>query len=348
MTEVQKIDKSLLSRKTMGSLWGVFIGDAMGLPVECKSPREIRDLYGYVDDFKSNKHHKYPNVAHRKAGTISDDSQLTLTMMEALKTGYDIKTIKQEHVNALKGRWGRPVGWGKSTKEACKKMEAGETPAFAPDGAGNGVCMKIAPLAIYSVYKTRNSSHNRFTDHFNKSLLKRCREVSLLTHGDPACIVATYCQARMIIRAMQNELPKSSINIANLFIRDARYAEGILKAEWRNGLLSDRIEEICSKENFELSTPVVSVNICTERSSYVYNSYPFVVYCVSKYLPYENFQYALTETINAGADADSNASMVCSIIGAHLEYYSIPLHFVEGVENHQKLTKLVKDFESVI
>lgn len=343
-----KLDKGILGRKTQGCLWGVFIGDAMGLPVECKSPKEIRDLYGYVDDFKSNKHHKYSNVAHRKPGTISDDSQLTLTMMEALKSGYNINTIIKEHVAAAKGKWGRPVGWGRSTKEACKRMEAGEKETFAPEGAGNGVCMKIAPLAIYSVYKTRNSNYNRFTNNFNKALLKRCKEIGLLSHGNPACIVSAYCQSRMIIRAMQSEMPQNTMSIVDLFVKDAKYAEKILNTEWEHGLLSDRIAKVCSKNNLKLSTPVVSVNICTEQSSFVYNSYPFVAYCVAKYFPYKNFRYALTETINAGADADSNASMVCSILGAHLDFYSIPSDLTEGVEGNKDLMKHVKDFERMI
>ncbi len=363
----QVLNRSRLKDKTLGSLFGVYIGDALGLPVETMSPFEIRHAFGYVNEYIQNKNHKFPSVGKRAPGTISDDSQLTLALMDSInrRQGYDVTDIATAHVEAYDGKWGKPVGWGGSTREAVENVRKKKFPTFSPLGAGNGTCMKVAPMAIYCVYKTLSTPHGRFTNSFNASLLKKCREITLISHGNPMCIVATYCQSRMIIRAMQDELPKTSKSIAKLFIGDAEYAEERLGTiGWHDDKrLSKRLSEIlngfpeCAEDGYPISahppiiepldmnTPDVSRLICTERSSFIYNSYPLVAYCVVKYAPFRNFQYAVTETVNAGADADSNASMVGAIMGACLGFHQIPPELIRGLRKYSMLVAETKKFE---
>ncbi len=361
---MKKMRKERVRDRAMGCLMGVFIGDAFGLPVECQSPAAICDKFGYLDYFASNKHHKFKNVARRAAGTKSDDSQLSLAMMSALRQGYDLWRIRREHVEAANGKWGEPVGWGGTTRKAVEKMKAGDRVTSIEGGAGNGTCMKIAPLAIYCVYKCRNTPHGRFTNSFNASLLKKCREITLLTHPDPNCVVATYCQARMIIRAMQGELPRNSVEIAKWFLVDAKWAEDHLtraqfvhidsKVQTPSESLHQRMKELFCRQVtvgdktlniFSVETSAVSIGICTERSSWILHSYPLVAYCTAKYLPLWNFKHAVLETANAGADADSNASMVAAIAGAYLGLETIPTEMVRGLKEATLLLKEARDFE---
>ncbi len=338
------INTSVLSEKTSGSLIGVAIGDAMGLPVECKSPSIIRSEHGYVDSYISNKGHKYKEVSRRAAGTFSDDTQLTLALMDSLSKGYSIPDLRRAHVDAFQGKWGKPLGWGKSTRTAVDNIMKGINPSCVEDGAGNGPCMKIAPLAIFYVYKCAQSAHKKFTNSYNAALFKRCSEITSITHGDMRCAVAAYCQSRMIVRALQDEIPEFTRQIAALIIEDATYAES--RVQWtEEELLSTRLKEILTNENFDRCTPLISRDICTCQSSFVMNSYPLVAYCVAKYLPYKNFQYAITETINAGADADSNGAMVGAIAGAWLGLSAIPIDLVKNLRNWKIVLKQIKQFE---
>lgn len=349
-------ERDTIRDKAFGCLFGVFIGDALGLPVETMGPNEIKMSFGYVDTFIRNQNHKFSSIAKRSGGTISDDSQLSLAIMSSItrEHGYSLLDIKKAHVEALDGKWGTPLGWGRTTREAVEKMKANEVFSVSPDGAGNGTCMKIAPLSIYSVYRTMNTQHGKFTNSFNASLLKKCKEISELTHGHPMCIVAAYCQARMIIRGMQDEMPKTSKMIANLFIDDAEYAETQLSPTWPDDKrLSIRLREILlgSYENvptLSVNTPLISAFICTQQSSFVYNSFPLVAYCVSKYAPFRNFRYAVLETVNSGADADSNGSMVGAIIGAMLGFHEIPTEMVRGLKTHKELFLQARLFEQSI
>lgn len=352
MTE---LNRDRLRDKTLGSLHGVFIGDALGLPVETMSPTDIRDTFGYVDTFINNPHHKWKNLARKAPGTFSDDTQLTLALMDSLtrSQGYNLKDIEQSHVEAWEGKWGTPIGWGGSTRDSVLKIKEGKFPTCSPLGAGNGTCMKIAPLAIFCVYKTMLTRQGRYTNSFNASLLKKCREITNITHGNPMCIVAAYCQARMVIRAMQDEIPKTTRSIARLFCEDAEYAENKLgsSVQWHDDKrLSQRLIEILEEDGESLYLPKMTTGftsrmICTSQSSYVYNSFPMVAYCVAKYAPYRNFKHAMLETINAGADADSNGAMVGAILGALFGFHEIPSDLVRGVKGYKNLMLSVRNFE---
>ena len=151
----------------------------------------------------------------------------------------------------------------------------------------------------------------------------------------------------MIIRAIQDEIPKSPISIFELYMNDILYAENNLNiTEWPdNKKLSDRMIEIIDKDSFNYTADSMSVKICTEHSSHVMNSYPMVVYCVCKYFGYQNIMHAIRETANAGADADSNASMVGAILGASLGFSDIPSDMIKGIRNYNNLIKNVNAFE---
>lgn len=345
------MNRDRIRDKVLGSLMSVFIGDALGLPAECQSPESIKRKFGYIDWFESNRYHPYQSVAKQQQGSISDDSQLTLAMMDAINNGYSIENIKQSHIEAYEGKWGDPVGWGKTTVSSIKKIKNNEVDTFIQEGAGNGPVIKIAPFAIYCVYRTGG----KFSDSFNLSLLKKCQEISRITHGDAACVVAAYCHCKMIIRALQDEIPETSHLIAGLFIDDAIFAEKELNNPTCK--FSDRLQSILLwRQNtpgddldiFDLSTAKVSKMICTSQSSYIYNSYPLVAYCCAKYLPYKNFQYIITETVNAGADADSNASMVGSIVGAMLGMDEIPVIFIKGLLDWKVLFENASRFEQLL
>jgi len=343
---MSKLNPTTVKERALGSLLGVAIGDALGLPAECKSPGVIRETFGYIDNYVANNHSKWKDISRRAAGTISDDTQLTLALMDALRNGYDLNRIKKAHIEAWDGKWGKPLGWGGTTRTAMENIKQGKKITYVEEGAGNGPCMKITPLPIYSVYQTMRTNHGKFTNSFNASLFKKCFEISRITHGDVRCAVAAYCQSRMTIRALQDEIPEFTRQIAALFLEDARYAESRL--DKMDDLLSHRMEEFLQKEQFEKETSVTSVDICTEQSSFVMNSYPMVAYCVSKYLPYRSFTYAVNQTVNAGADADSNGAMVGAISGAHLGLPAIPIELIRGLRQAKTILQQIKLFEQSI
>lgn len=136
-------------------------GDAAGLPVETKSHAEIASKFGTIHELLPIKENPY-FADELGAGTWSDDTQLSLAVTHALvESEFDMKAIADEHAIAYhQTPWvhkadGRQVkrGWGGSTTKAVERyMEGAPTmECGVEDAAGNGVIMKLAPLAYWLI-----------------------------------------------------------------------------------------------------------------------------------------------------------------------------------------------------
>lgn len=136
-------------------------GDAAGLPVETKSHAEIAERFGSIRTLLPIHENPY-FVGELGAGTWSDDTQLSLAVTHALvESEFDMKAIADEHAIAYhQTPWvqkddGRRVkrGWGGSTTKAVERyMDGAPTmECGVEDAAGNGVIMKLAPLAYWLI-----------------------------------------------------------------------------------------------------------------------------------------------------------------------------------------------------
>lgn len=148
--------------KVRGMFLGTAVGDALGMPVEGWSADKIKETHGRVTSYLDPKGHKW--FDGMKAGTTTDDTQLTLTVAEALIEGggIDLDTQVKHHVKAFKTH---TSGWGRTTKEAIEKLANGvhwsESGSYSPTetdegvkkpgprGFGNGVAMKAGPIGVY-------------------------------------------------------------------------------------------------------------------------------------------------------------------------------------------------------
>ena len=95
-------------------LFGVAVGDALGVPVEFKS-REylkrnpVKDFMGY-------------GTYNQPAGTFSDDSSLTFCLAETLIEGFDLLILANKFIDWVQlGYWtacGDAFDIGNTTREA--------------------------------------------------------------------------------------------------------------------------------------------------------------------------------------------------------------------------------------
>ncbi len=173
----------------------IAFGDAAGLPTEGKSVEEIRLLYGEITELVPPAHH--PFFRHADRGQTSDDTALSLATTEALlrEDGFSLTSQRTAHIaayhNARQMSGTTPMtarGWGKSTIGAVERMIQGVPPLEAgqKDGAGNGVVMKMGPLAVWQVLcevdtATRYEQYDMFTTMTHDSDIAR---VCTRLHGD--------------------------------------------------------------------------------------------------------------------------------------------------------------------
>ena len=91
----------LLDRAT-GSLWGLAIGDALGMPTQLLSRREILRTYGEITGFEAPSA-SHPIAARLEAGAVTDDTEQAVLLGELL----------QPDAHLDQGSWERPCSPGR-------------------------------------------------------------------------------------------------------------------------------------------------------------------------------------------------------------------------------------------
>ena len=140
-----------LEYQLRSALFGVAVGDALGVPVEFQNRATRRR--DPVTGMRAYGTH------HQPAGTWSDDASLTFCLAEALADGYSVRRLADHCARWYEDAFWTPHGEvfdiGITTREALQRLR------HLPQGAsplvggrdemsnGNGSLMRILPLAFY-------------------------------------------------------------------------------------------------------------------------------------------------------------------------------------------------------
>jgi ADP-ribosyl-[dinitrogen reductase] hydrolase len=178
-----------LSDRLVGGLFGLLVGDAIGVPFEFHSREEIPvlDLIGPALPAGFVRAHSTAPV-----GAWSDDGAQALCLLESLLDcgKLDTADLGRKLVAWFdEGRWavgGRVFDVGQQTARALAYLRRGLTPELAgprgPRDNGNGALMRVLPLALWH------------TDSDDELVASAGRQ-SALTHGHPRSQIccALYC-----------------------------------------------------------------------------------------------------------------------------------------------------------
>lgn len=163
--------------KARGTLGGLACGDALGRPVEFTSTERIRSKHGRVTDMLADGSHRQP------AGTITDDTQLTLCIARSLDENgeFDPPAVVGRFVEWYNSD---PFDIGRLTASTLRRLAAGgswktvgiEDWQQLREGAnaGNGSVMRCAPYGVAFASQPDD-------------LITASRVSSALTHADPRC-----------------------------------------------------------------------------------------------------------------------------------------------------------------
>ncbi|WP_338009356.1 ADP-ribosylglycohydrolase family protein [Natronoglomus mannanivorans] len=140
-----------LESRACGTLLGLACGDALGRPVEFRSPHQIERTHGRITEMLADGTYGKP------AGTITDDTEMALCITRSLAehATFDPADVADRFV-AWKASG--PFDIGIMTANALRRIQNGESWDEAgrrewesgPEGsnAGNGSLMRCAPYAI--------------------------------------------------------------------------------------------------------------------------------------------------------------------------------------------------------
>ncbi|MBN9150984.1 MAG: ADP-ribosylglycohydrolase family protein [Micrococcales bacterium] len=177
--------------RARAALWGLAIGDALGMPTQMMSHGEVSATFGDFDGFRPAGP-EHPIAANMAAGSVTDDTEQAIVLARELITGAG-------HVNPRRLAKAL-VAWeddmrergsldllGPSTKAALDAVIRGESLETAGRyGATNGAAMRIAPVGI-SIGATNLAA-----------LVDRVVEASFVTHNTGVAIAGASAVAAAI------------------------------------------------------------------------------------------------------------------------------------------------------
>jgi ADP-ribosylglycohydrolase len=140
--------------RARGALYGLAIGDALGMPTQMLSRQEIRDRWGPLLRGFEPAPPGHPIASGMPAGAVTDDTEQAVLLGRLLVKGHG--TIDPRELAEALVRWERDMAargsldlLGPSTKRAVAAVLAGTPPEEAgTTGATNGAAMRIAPVGI--------------------------------------------------------------------------------------------------------------------------------------------------------------------------------------------------------
>ena len=297
------------------ALFGVAIGDALGVPVEFKSreylqQKPVIDMMGY-------------GTYNQPAGTFSDDSSMTFCLAESLTHDFDSNHIAQNFVKWRdENYWtarGEVFDIGIATNQALTRLANGEQPEFAgsfsSDSNGNGSLMRILPLLFY-IKDLPIAQRYHIT-----------KQISSITHGHIRSVITCFYYlefAREILlgrekfdiyKKLQIEIPDflASISInqfeISLFDRLLKYDISKLKEE-----------EIAS-------------------SGYVLHTIEASIWCL---LTTDNYKDSTLKAVNLGEDTDSTAAVLGGLSGLLYGFDSIPKSWIDQIARKEDIENLAE------
>ncbi|MBK9412043.1 MAG: ADP-ribosylglycohydrolase family protein [Bacteroidetes bacterium] len=294
-------------------LFGVAVGDALGVPVEFENRRvrlnnPVMDMIGY-------------GTYNLQPVTVSDDSSLTFCLAEALTSGFDLNTIGQNFVKWLYKNYWTPRGnvfdVGIATRQAIDRLAKEVRPdlagGFDVSSNGNGSLMRISPLLFYLLDKPINERY------------EITKQVSSITHGHIRSVISCFYYleyARQLFEHkdkfeiytnLQTEIPTHLTSLSIDPIEVALF----------DRLLKQNIHELTEDNIFS--------------SGYVLHTLEASIWCL---LTTDNYKDAVLKAVNLGEDTDTTGAVTGGLAGLLYGFENMPSNWVKQIARHDDIANL--------
>ncbi len=304
---------SSLKERMLSTLYGGIIGDMMGVPVEFKARGTfyVEDVMGY-------------GTYNQPPGTWSDDTSLTLCLVENLIKQGDTASLMDKFVQYMEQGYWTPFGEmfdiGITTAEAVSNYKKGILPESCGKTGefdnGNGALMRIAPL----VFVMREE-----LDFSKRAAL--IQQYTEITHAHPRSIVGSMVYSEVLLSLYRNNSLKAALQ--EVYVLLHYHLQENLKAELAS---YDRIFQ----ESF-LSIAEGDI----QSTGYIVHSLEAALWCVGTTT---TFKAAILKAVNLGEDTDTVATIAGTLAGMHYPLEDIPTDWLNKMIQKQKIDQLITTF----
>ncbi|MBU3682305.1 MAG: ADP-ribosylglycohydrolase family protein [Flavobacterium sp.] len=298
-------------------LFGVCVGDALGVPVEFES----RDF------LKKNPVVKMQSggVHGQVEGVWSDDSSLTFCLAETIAEGYNINLLAEKFIawkyNAYWTATGEVFDIGNATSCAISNLSKGISPIEAggknESDNGNGSLMRILPLVLL------------LKDLPIEDRFKLTGEVSSITHAHHRSILACFYYLEFALQLMKGEdkfkiYEDLKIKVLDFFNSNIDCQK---EAFHFDRLLKENIYEL-------LEDSILS-------SGYVIHTLEASIWCL---LTTDSYNEAVLRAVNLGEDTDTTGAVTGGLAGLLYGRESIPEEWINTIKGKNEIDNLINRF----
>jgi ADP-ribosyl-[dinitrogen reductase] hydrolase len=295
------------------ALFGVAVGDALGVPVEFKSRETISknpvtDMIGY-------------GTYNLPPGTWSDDSSMTFCLAEALTQDFDLNTIGQNFVKWCYENYWTPYGdvfdIGIATSDAIFRLSRGAKPelagGFNEEDNGNGSLMRILPLLFYIHDKP---IHERF---------ELTKQVSSITHGHIRSVIACFYYLEFALQILEG---KEKFEIYSNLQNEITVHLNSLQIDPEEIAVFDRLLHADIRMLGEDDI---------ESSGYVLHSLEASIWCL---LTTDSYPNAVLKAVNLGRDTDTTGAITGGLAGLYYGINNIPENWLQQLARYEEIDDL--------
>ena len=297
-----------------GGIFGAAIGDALGVPVEFQARKRL-DAEP-VTDFQSYGTHGQPE------GTWSDDTSLTLALLDSLSNGLDYGDIARTFLSwEREGAYtagGEVFDIGGTTSAAIERIAQGIDPLRCGEtdeySNGNGSLMRILPAAFFVTGLPIERRKQIIFD------------ISAITHGHLRSKIACFFYGE-IVR-----------NIVNGYEKEVAVESACHRLI--NALEDDEQDEFshftrCRHHIKELSKEEIS------SDGYVVSTLEASLW---SFLGTDSFEEAVLRAVNLGVDTDTTGAVTGGLAGCYYGFGSIPDAWIGMLQRSGYIDKLCEAF----
>ena len=299
-----------IRRDVLGGIVGLCIGDALGLPVQFE--RRERFISNPVTDMTGYGTFNLP------PGSWSDDTSMTLCLLDSLSNGLDYNDIMKKFalwlVDGEYTPYGKAYDIGGTTMASIFKYVNGvnlkKCGGTNENDNGNGSLMRTLPVAFYLHLKYNGRFSNK------DEAFDIIHNVSALTHAHKRSMMA--CGIYCIIAE----------NLIYGFNTRSAVTDGLNRAKKYYENKDDFINE-CKFYNRLFDSSLFDLPESDIKSSgYVVDTLEAAVWCLYNTHSYEE---CVLKAVNLGGDTDTIAAVAGGLAGLYYGFDAIPVKWVEQI-----------------
>ncbi|HEY2239447.1 MAG TPA: ADP-ribosylglycohydrolase family protein [Streptosporangiaceae bacterium] len=312
------------ARRAPGALYGLAIGDALGMPTQLLSRPEIVARYGPLLTGFEPAPAGHPIAAGHPAGDVTDDTEQAVLLGRLLVAGQG--RIDPGELAAALVAWEADMKargsldlLGPSTRRALAAVQAGTPPEEAgASGDTNGAAMRVTPIGIAVPLGPL------------APLVDAVVQASFVTHGTSLALAGAAAVAAAVSAGISGatvpEATKAAVAAARLAAERGRWVAGAdvaARIDWATQLVAGRPLD----EAMDLIYRLVGTGLATQESVPA----AFAALAAAPDDPWLTVRFAAS----LGGDCDTIAAMAGAVAGACHGLAAFPAEAVETIDRHQ-------------